>query len=118
MRTKHTIYIETTKNYEFQAMVDIQDISPAILVNLKLDPDQEQVNIDGEFQVEWDDDIPLVRVLSVFIGNIQIFDDNKDDNEFETYNLELAIEQHGPADEWYQDAAANKAEADFEDYYH
>lgn len=108
------------KGYEYTASLD-QDLFRKHLVAFGLTSQPEICpKIEGEYTIEWDDDIPNVYVTSIFISNPY---DSKsyievDLNSFvELFDLEaLGAMIYDNADQgnWYEDKAANAMDYDWD----
>lgn len=123
-RSKHKIENLRIRNYSFTALVDVLDLPIGAVEALNLKAGIEQVEVEGDFSVEWDDDIPLVRISYVLAksesGNeLTIYDENLDSavEQYDAYEIEQLIEQDGDSSEWMADAMAMAADRAYDEYY-
>lgn len=122
--SKHKIEGLKIRGYSFTALVDVADLPIGAVEALELKAGVEQVEVEGEFSVEWDDDIPLVRVSYVLARNengneLTIYDEDLESavEQYDAYNIEQLIEQDGDSSEWMADAMAMAADRAYDEYY-
>lgn len=85
---------------------------------LEVDPNQEltnEIKFEGEYSVEWDDDIPMPIVDSLWLDNgNKSVDVNLDDLGNELFELEEQISQSGYDGDWEADRIASIGDAAYD----
>lgn len=112
------IDISKIKTSEFQGTVDIECLSTEQLEALGINPNEPevyQVEAIGEYDVEWDDDIPMVQVETVSLWNGAICLD-LNSNQFDHESIEDEIGRSGLDSDWASDRDASRGDDAYDSY--
>lgn len=95
----------TIKGYEFDATICLGDLSEALCRNLNIvgDPD-DQIEIFGDYEVNWDGSDPLPNILSVYVVFMG------ENHKLSTFDIDYSViaeeikeREDTYIDTWYQD---------------
>lgn len=109
------INISKVKNYSFEGTILDEHLSQKYLEYFEVDPNRDytdEIKVDGEFTIEWDDDIP-----NVIVENLTFDNGNKyievDLDEVSTQDLEDQIQEYDNGS-WAEDKIASQSDYAYE----
>lgn len=107
--------IEKFKSSSFIGSVSDEHLSSKYQNLLDVDLNQEfsnEIKFEGEYTVQWDDDIPMPVIESLYLDNGNKYIEVNLDDIDEVYDLEEQISQSGLDSDWEADKFGDMA-----DYY-
>jgi len=113
-------HITKFKGNSFEGNVLDEHLPKKYQDELGIDPEREftnEIKIEGEYFIQWDDDIPMpvIESLSLNNGNKYI-DVNLDDLGNELFDLEEQISQAGLDSEWEEDRISSSIDRAYDDW--
>lgn len=114
------VYITKVKNSSFEGYVYDDALPKKYQEEFELEPNREfteEIKVEGEYSVEWDDDIPMPVVENVYLSNgNKDIEMNLDDLGNTLFDIEEEIAQSGMDSSWEEDRIGRLADRAYDDW--